>query len=182
MRHMLRIRFELNIIQENVLMQRSYFVIMVALGNRATLGPVIYFYLSSFFPRLISAVGDWMSTILSTHGVRGLSAACEFRMHVWNVLHAARWNTLRKNRYFGTIAQLCQAVSSQLRHVSTIRKNLLNNDTSSTCPHNMVNLGLLTAEICWRVWGTPANFNGFRVLAALLHGTVVVGVSHALQR
>jgi len=33
----------------------------------------------------------------------------------------------------------------------------------------MVNFGLLTAEICWRVWGTPANFNGFRVLAALLH-------------
>ena len=50
--------------------------------------------------------------------------------------------------------------------------------------HNMVNFGLLTAEICWRVWVTPANFNGFRVLAALLHGTVVVGVSQtaALNR
>ena len=34
----------------------------------------------------------------------------------------------------------------------------------------MVNFGLLAAEICWRVWGTPANFNGFRVLAVLLHG------------
>jgi len=34
----------------------------------------------------------------------------------------------------------------------------------------MVNFGLLTAEIRWRVWGTPANFNGFRVFAALLHG------------
>jgi len=87
-----------------------------------------------------------------------------------------------KNRYFGTIAQMCQAVSSQLRHVSTIRKNVLNIDTSTTRPHNMVNFGLLTAEICWRVWVTPANFNGFRVLAALLHGTVVVGVSQALQR
>jgi len=39
-------------------------------------------------------------------------------------------------------------------------KNLLNGNTSSTCPHNMANFGLLTAEICWRVWGTPANFNG----------------------
>jgi len=38
------------------------------------------------------------------------------------------------------------------------------------------------AEICWRVWGTPANFNGFCVLAALLHGTLVVGVSQTLQR
>jgi len=30
----------------------------------------------------------------------------------------------------------------------------------------MVNFGLLMAEIYWRVWGTPTNFNGFRVLAA----------------
>jgi len=37
--------------------------------------------------------------------------------------------------------------------------------------HNMVNFGPLAAEIGWRVWGTPGNFNGFRVLAALLHGT-----------
>jgi len=41
----------------------------------------------------------------------------------------------------------------------------------------MVNFGPLAAEICWRVWGTPANFNGFRVLAALLHGIPVLGVS-----
>ena len=27
------------------------------------------------------------------------------------------------------------------------------------------------------VWGTPANFNSFRVLAALLHSILVVGVS-----
>ena len=48
-------------------------------------------------------------------------------------------------------------------------KNLLKINTSSTCADNMVNFGLLMAEIRWRVWGTPANFNGFRVLAALLH-------------
>jgi len=41
----------------------------------------------------------------------------------------------------------------------------------------MVNFGLLTAETCWKVWGTPANLDGFRVLAALLHGTLVVGIS-----
>jgi len=59
---------------------------------------------------------------------------------------------------------------------------LLNSNTSSTCPHNMVNFGLLTAEICWRIWDTPANFNRFRVFAASLHGTLVVGVSQALRR
>jgi len=41
----------------------------------------------------------------------------------------------------------------------------------------MVNFGPLAAEIGWPVWGTPANFNGFRILAALLHGSQVVGVS-----
>jgi len=37
-------------------------------------------------------------------------------------------------------------------------------------------LGPLAAEILSLVWGTPGNFNGFRVLAALMHGTLVVGV------
>jgi len=41
----------------------------------------------------------------------------------------------------------------------------------------MVNFGPLAAEIVSLVRGTPANFNGFRVLAALLHGTLAVGVS-----
>jgi len=44
----------------------------------------------------------------------------------------------------------------------------------------MVNFGLLAAEIDPVVWGTPANFNGFRVLAALLHGTRVLGVIDTL--
>jgi len=35
----------------------------------------------------------------------------------------------------------------------------------------MVNVGLLAAEIISGVWGTPATFNGFLVLAALLHGS-----------
>jgi len=47
---------------------------------------------------------------------------------------------------------------------------LLSSNMSSTCPHNMVNFGLLAAETSWPVWGTPANFNWFRILAALLHG------------
>jgi len=41
----------------------------------------------------------------------------------------------------------------------------------------MVNFGPLAAEIGSVVWSTPANFNGFRVFAALLHGTPAVGVS-----
>ena len=71
-----------------------------------------------------------------------------------------------------------------LRHISTIGKQLLSINISSTCSHshNMVNFGPLAAEIGPVVWDTPANFNGFRVLAPLLHGTVVVGVSQTLRR
>jgi len=43
-------------------------------------------------------------------------------------------------------------------------------------------LGRLAAEIDSLVSGTPANFNGFRVLAALLRGTLVVGVGETLRR
>jgi len=46
----------------------------------------------------------------------------------------------------------------------------------------MENFGPLAAEIGPAVWGTPANFNGFRILEALLHGTPVVGVSQTLRR
>ena len=86
-----------------------------------------------------------------------------------------------KNRHLCTIAQLCRAISSQLRRVSTTGKNVKYSNMSHTlCPHNMVNFGPLAAEIGLPVWGTPANFNGFRVLAALLHGSQVVGVSKTL--
>jgi len=61
-------------------------------------------------------------------------------------------------------------------------KNFLSSNISSRCPHNMVNFGLLAAEIDPVVWGTPANFNGFCVLAALLHGSQVVSVSQTLRR
>jgi len=64
-----------------------------------------------------------------------------------------------------------------------LEKNLLNSNISSTYPHDMVNFGSLTAEIGSGVWGTPANFNRFRVLATLLHGTtLLVGVSQSLRR
>jgi len=54
--------------------------------------------------------------------------------------------------------------------INNLKKNLLSSNISSTCAHNMVNFGPLAAEIVSGVWGTPGNFNGFRVLAALQHG------------
>jgi len=87
--------------------QNFAILIMVALCNRADhyifiLFLSFFFLLLLFFPRLISAVGDWMFTIRGSLQIQDA-----------------------KNRHFGTIAQLCRAISSQLRHVSTIGKKLV---------------------------------------------------------
>ena len=133
---------------------------MVALCNRADhyIFAVWFLLLLSifFFPRLISAVADWMSTIL-LHMAWPI-ANLGFRSETCYTRLAGNAGPKKspKIRLLGTIAQLCRAISSELRHISTIGKNSLNSNTSPTCPHNMVNFGLLAAEICWRVW--PCKF------------------------
>jgi len=61
-------------------------------------------------------------------------------------------------------------------------KKFLSSNISSACPHNMANFSPLAAKIGSVVWDIPGNFNGFRVLAVLLHGTPAVGVSQTLRR
>ena len=56
-----------------------------------------------------------------------------------------------------TVPQHCRTVSSKLRHYYIHnRKNFLNTNMSSTCLHNMMNFGPLTAAIGPVVWGTSA--------------------------
>jgi len=105
-------------------------------------------------------------------------------MQVWNVLHAARWKyrtqKMAKNSPSEQYRTICRAVSSHLRHCVDNWK-LLNNNISSTCPHNMKNLGPPTAAICWPVWGTPANFNGFSILPSLLQRRCSSAVNQTLH-
>jgi len=75
---------------------------------------------------------------------------------------------ITKNRHLHTITQIYQAVSSQLMHVSTIGKKLVKQQYLLQMSPQLANFRSLMAEIGWRVWGTPANFNGFRMLASLL--------------
>ena len=92
---------------------------------------VVYFLLLSFYllfpsPNLIGRRLDVYHT--STHGV----ALVQIQDAGPNV--AAR-SSLKiqdaKNRHLHTIEQLCQAISSQLRHLSTIgKKNKLNSNIS----------------------------------------------------
>jgi len=160
-----------------------------ALCNRAGhyIFALSFSFFLAFFPRLISAAAEEVWPRLPYfHTWCCLSANFRCRSEVTCCTRLAE-NTGRKNsknRHLGTIAQLCPAISSQLRHVSTTGKKLLSSNISSICPHNMVNFGQLTVEIRLGVWGTPANFNRFRVLAALLHGStaLVVSISQTLRR
>jgi len=90
------------------------------------------------------------------------------------VLHAARWKyTMQKCRKKSPSAHHRTILSGYIFTTKVCinnRKTLVKQQhpMSYTCPHNMANFGPLTAEIGSRVWGTPGNFNGFRVLPSLL--------------
>jgi len=142
---------------------------------------VSFFYLSFFIPRLISAATDWMSTILLHMAWPSANLECRSEICCTRLAANTGRKKVAKNRHLGTIVQLCRAISSQLRMCRQSGKNLLSSNTFSTCPYNVVNFGPLVAEILSLVWGTPANFNGFRVLAALLHGTLVEGTTYIRQ-
>jgi len=110
-------------------------------------------------------------------------------MQVWNELHAARWKCrtqkLATKLPSGHYRTTFWAISSQLRHIDTRKKTCYaakKSNISSTCHYNMANFGILAAEIASLVWDTPANFNRFHVLAVLLHGSPVLGVSQTLRR
>ena len=126
---------------------------------------VYYSYVTETYTYVVCCLYPNSITLASSELAPNMFGVSSELARSWNLAYQEIQDT--KNRHVGTIAQICRAISSELRHLSTSGKNLLNRNTSSTCPDNIVNFGLLTAEICWRVWGTPATFNGFRVLASL---------------
>ena len=153
---------------------------MVALCNRADRYIFVLWFLSSFFFISSPNLSGWRLDVYhtSTHGAALVQiqnaclkpAACGFV----EMQHA---KMMQKIAICGPSHNF---VELYLRNQGIYRqseKNLLNSNISSTCSHNMVNFSPLAAEISAIVWGTPANFNGFRFLTALLHGTLVVGVS-----
>jgi len=154
----------------------SYYLLYIVLycyGHPADLTSCGFFFFLSFFslPNLSGRRVDVYHTS-TIYTWCGLSANLECRSEM--CCTQLTGNTGRKNdaknRHLRTIAQLCQAVSLQLRHVLTIgKKNLLNSNMFSICLRNMANFGLLMAEIGSGVWCTLANFNRFHVLALLLH-------------
>ena len=132
------------------------------------------------FPRLFSALH--IGCLPYFHTWCGLSANLGCRSEACFTRLAG--NTGRKKspsaHHRTTLSGYFLIFATKVR-IDNRKKNLLSSNISSTCPHNMVNFRPLAAEIGPVVWGTPANFNGFRVLAASLHSTLVVGVSQTLR-
>ena len=114
-------------------------------------------FLSFFF-------AEWILPYFYTWCGFSANLECRSELCCTRLAGNTRCKNHAKNRHIGTIAQLCRAVSSQLSHVSTIGKNLLSSNTSSTCPCNMVKRPTNGWDPLG-IWGTPANFNGFLVLA-----------------
>ena len=101
--------------------------LMVALWNRADHYIFILSFvllLLSFFPRLISP--SQSGCVQYLHTWCGLSAnlRCRSEACCTRLAENTGRKKVAKNRHLGTIAQLCRATSSQLRHVSTIGKKL----------------------------------------------------------
>jgi len=115
--------------------------------------------------------------LLYFHTWCGLSANSECRSEMCSTRFANIQDA--KIRHLLAIAQLYLAVLSQLRHLSTIRKKL---GKQQYLFHKASQYGERrpTAEISWW-WGTPANFNGFRVLVSLLHQRRSTEVNQTLQ-
>ena len=89
------------------------------------------------------------------------------------MLHVARWKyrtqKIAKNSPSGHHhTTLSGCIFTTKARIDNQKKNLLSIIISSRCPHNVVNFGPITTKIGPVVWGAPANFNGFHVLAALL--------------
>ena len=119
-----------------------------------------------------------MSTILP-HMMRPL---CEFRMHVWNVQHMARWKY--RTQKVAINAPCHNFVGLYLCNNGMYRrseKKLVKQQYLLHMSSQYGELWSLTAETGWRVWDTSANFNRFCILASLLqrcHSTVVNQTLH----
>jgi len=106
----------------------------------------LWFLLCIFFPRLILAVADWMSTIplqmvwpqtCCTRLAENTGCKNRQKFEIWEPSHnfvrlyLCNWGTYRQSG-----------------------KNLLNSSISLTYPYNMVNFGLRAAEIGSLVWAS----------------------------
>ena len=106
-------------------------------------------------------------------------------MHVWNVPHAICWK-YRTQKWCKKYASVhhCTTLSGFIfatrAHIDNRKKFV----KQQYLPHMSLQYGELrptSGSDDFVSLEDPSNFNGFRVLAALLHSTPAVGVSQTLQ-
>jgi len=134
--------------------------------------PVVFsiFYLLSFFiHRLISAAADWMYTIPPHMACPCANLECRSEMCCTRLAGNTGCKNDAKNRHLRTIAQICWAISSQLRHVSTIGKKLVK---EQYLPHMSLQYGELRPTGGWDRFVSLGHPSKFQRVSRL--GTVTV--------
>ena len=118
----------------------------------------IHSFIHSFFLSFSFCLSIYLfsSPILSRRrlNVYHTSTRCGLRANLkcWSEMYCTRLaeNTGRnKSPFWYHWSTLSGCIFAAQACIDNWKKNLLNTDASSTCPHNMVNFGLLMAEICW---------------------------------
>jgi len=138
---------------------------------------------SFFFPRLFQPLQIGCLPYFHTWCGLSVNLRCRSEACCTRLAENTRRKKIAKNSPSGhhRITVLGYIFASKAR-IDNRKKKLLSSNMFSTYPHNMVNFGPLAADIDPLVWGTPTNFNAFRVLAALQDGTLLVGGSQTLRR
>jgi len=118
------------------------------------------FFLSSCFLSLPNLSGRRTGCLPYFHTWCGLSANLECRSEMCR--KRLPENTGRKKSLSGHHrTTLSGYIFATKARINNRKKHLLRRNICPTCPYNMGNFGLLTAEIVSLVWGTPPSFNGF---------------------
>ena len=145
------------------LMMSSCLLIMVVLRSRCNIifQPCgFFFFLSSFFLVIAESQPSHIGCLLYFHTWCGLSGnlECMSEMcYTWLAENTGR----KKTPFWHHRTTLSGCIFAAKACIDNRKKISLNVDTSSTCFRNMVNFGLLTAEICWRVWAPLQISTGF---------------------
>jgi len=154
------------------------------LFGRATIRLGISPHSSSFFffPRLISAAADWMSAILP-HMVW---TWCEFKMQVWNLLHAARWkHRTQKSRQKSPSGHHRTTLSGYIFATETHINNQKKLVKQQYVLHMSPQYGELRPTSGWdrlTSLGYPCKFQLVSRLGSVTAQHLVVGVSQTLWR
>ena len=157
---------------------------MVALWNRADHYIFALWLLLSFFssPNLSRRRLDIRHT--STHGVALVSAnfRCRYETCCTRLAENTGRKKVAKSRHLGTIVQFCRAISSQLRHVSTIGKKLVK---QQYVLHMSPQYDELRPTSGWdrlTSFGYPCKFQLVSRLGSVTARHLVVDVSQTLRR